>query len=236
MSVATIDRKHEPVAALDATDADTRLYEPHDDVRFRSLLSEADWEALPPAIRRRFSKRLAHGATAVYAGHVTACSLSRAGWLLAQALRAIGAPLPLASASGLPTVVTVSGEGKSGGQNWTRVYARAMGFPQVIHSTKRFCGPTGLEEYIGFGIRMALRLSVERGALVFTSAGYFIAIGKTSIRLPRWLAPGTTRVTQRETAPDRFLFTLDLTHPWLGTLVHQEALYAEAPACPAASP
>jgi len=204
------------------------------DLRFRGLLSSADWATLPPAVRRRFSKRLKGGAAAIYTGHVTICVISRAGWLLSQTLRIIGAPLPLASQSGLPTVVSVTEEGASDGQNWTRVYARKGGFPQVIHSTKRFSGPTGLEEYIGFGIRMALALTVENGALVFSSAGYFIDIGRLSIALPRWLSPGRTVVTHRETAREQFLFTLDLTHRWLGTLIHQEALYTEVQACPAA--
>ena len=35
------------------------------DLRFRALMSEADWAALPLPIRRRFSKRLAGGDTAV---------------------------------------------------------------------------------------------------------------------------------------------------------------------------
>ena len=164
-------------------------------------------------------------------GHVTICAMSRAGWLLAQALRMIGAPLPLARQTGLPTIVTVTEEYASSGQNWTRVYARKSGFPQVIHSTKRFSGPTGLEEYIGHGIRMALTLSVDNGTLVFTSAAYFIDFGRLRLRVPRWLAPGQTVVTHRETAGDEFLFTLDLTHPWLGTLIHQEALYTEVQAC-----
>ena len=133
------------------------------------------------------------------------CTMSRAGWLLAQALRVIGAPLPLARQIGLPAVVTVTEDHASGGQNWTRVYARASGFPQVIHSTKRFSGSTGLEEYIGHGIRMALTLSVENGTLVFTSAGYFIDCGGFCFRLPRWLAPGKTVVTHRETTGNEFL-------------------------------
>jgi hypothetical protein len=40
------------------------------DPRFRALLSEEDWAALPVAVRRRFSKRLADGSAAVYVGKV----------------------------------------------------------------------------------------------------------------------------------------------------------------------
>ena len=40
------------------------------DTRFRSLMRAEDWESLPLPIRRRFSKRLANGATALYAGEV----------------------------------------------------------------------------------------------------------------------------------------------------------------------
>ena len=124
----------------------------------------------------------------------------------------------------------------SGGQNWTRVYARDSGFPQVIHSTKRFSGSTGLEEYIGHGIRMALTLSVENGTLVFTSAGYFIDCGGFCFRLPHWLAPGKTVVTHSETTGNEFLFTLELSHPLFGTLIRQEALYSEVQHAPAHRP
>ncbi|TXN19319.1 DUF4166 domain-containing protein, partial [Methylobacterium sp. WL9] len=64
------------------------------DLRFRALISDAQWNTLPPAVRRRFSKRLPQSASAVYAGHVVATRMSVAGWLLAQAARGVGAPLP----------------------------------------------------------------------------------------------------------------------------------------------
>jgi hypothetical protein len=212
-------------------DADAGVAERSGDFRFRELLLPAEWAALPQAVRHRFSKRLSGAATAVYTGHVTMCAMSRTGWLLAQALRVIGAPLPLARQIGLPAIVTVKEDHASAGQNWTRVYARASGFPQVIHSTKRFSGSTGLEEYIGHGIRMALTLSVENSTLVFTSAGYFIDCGGFYLRLPRWLTPGKTVVTHSETTGNQFLFTLELSHSLFGTLVRQEALYSEVRVC-----
>src|SRR6204780_4468880 len=137
------------------------------DLRFRALLADDDWCSLPLPIRRRFSKRLAGGETAVYVGEILETRLSRAGWLLVQLLRLIGAPLPTPSYSRVPSVVPVTEETAPGGQIWTRLYARRSGFPQVIHSAKRFAGRTGIEDYLGGGLGMALRFGVRNGAQGF---------------------------------------------------------------------
>src|SRR5262252_9389168 len=147
-----------------------------DDNRFRALLSDGDWGRLPLATWRRFSKRLAGGRTIVYVGEVEESSHNRVGWWLAQALRLIGGPLPTGTETQVPIIVSVTEDAASGGQIWTRICARGNGFPQVIHSAKRFAGPTGLEEYVGFGISMALRLRVADDALLFDSAGYFLCL------------------------------------------------------------
>jgi hypothetical protein len=131
------------------------------DLRFRALMSEAEWLALPATIRRRFSKRLAGGRTAVYVGEVTETRMSRVGFLLAQAARLIGGPLPVSRDAHVPSVVTVTEDVATNGQHWTRLYARRRGFPHIVHSSKRFAGPTGLEEYVGRGIGMALTVHVE---------------------------------------------------------------------------
>lgn len=198
-----------------------------EDPRFRALMSEAEWVALPPAIRRRFSRCLADGATSVYAGRVVATRMSRPGFLLAHAARLIGGPLPTATDADVPSIVTVTEDFATGGQIWTRLYSRRSGFPQVIHSSKRFAGPTGLEEYLGFGFGMALAVAVRNGALVFESHGYFVQVLRRRLRLPSWLCPGDLIVTHAERGAGRFVFTLDLTHRRLGFLIHQTIEFQE---------
>ena len=198
------------------------------DLRFGTLLPDGEWAKLPAAIQRRFSKRLANGATSVYVGEVREMRMSMLGWLLAQALRLIGGPLPTALATKVPSIVTVSEDMATGGQIWTRLYVRHNGFPQVIHSSKRFAGPTGLEEYVGFGIGMALTISVMNAVLVFRSSSYFVQLGKWRVPLPSWMTPGTIVVSHEELGGGRFLFTLEVAHPRFGLLVRQSIVFQES--------
>jgi len=199
-----------------------------DDCRFRTLLSDHDWGRLPVAVWRRFSKRLADGRTIVYLGEVDDVSFSRIGWGLAQLARLIGGPLPIGAETGVPMIVAVTEDAASGGQNWTRICARKDGFPQVIHSSKRFAGPTGLEEYVGFGLSMALRVSVENEALVFRSAGYCLRLGRLRWPLPAWFTPGDLTVTHSDLGSGAFRFTLEVIHPRFGMLIRQSAVFREA--------
>jgi Domain of unknown function (DUF4166) len=207
------------------------------DLRFRALMTEKEWFSLPLAIRRRFSKRLAGGQTLVYAGEIVESWMSRAGWWLAQAARLIGGPLPLTRdgrvrsrrslALRVASVVTVTEDMVTGGQIWTRLYARRKGFPQVIHSSKRFAGPTGLEEYVGRGVGMTLTVYAREGALVFRSKNYFLELFGRRLFLPGWLTPGTIYVTHAELPDGKFSFTLQVFHPRFGLLIRQMAIFRE---------
>lgn len=200
---------------------------PVGDLRFRTLIGEEAWNALPEPVRRRFGKRIAAGAVALYAGEIVECRLSRLGRLLAQLARLIGGPLPIRADIFVPAAVAVTEDPASGGQIWTRVYGRARGFPQVINSCKSFSGPTGLEERIGAGFGIALTVAVEGEALHFDSDHYFLMFRGRRLRIPRWLAPGRLRVSHVHCAPNLFAFVLSLDHPWLGALVRQTAMFSE---------
>src|SRR5262245_46137021 len=101
-----------PAADFDSDDALLPELKPEfepevGDFRLRALMSEAHWSSLPAAVRRRFSKRLAGTRSVVYSGEILETTMSWRGWLLAQAARLIGAPLPTARIARVPSVVTV---------------------------------------------------------------------------------------------------------------------------------
>jgi len=189
----------------------------------RSLLGTS-WLTLPLSTQRRFAKFHDQSEPVTYKGTVTHTKLSRVGWCLAQLLRLIGAPLPLHTKPG-PAMVSVSPsktDAALGGQCWTRLYSGETRFPQVISSVKRFRGKTGLEEYLGFGLAIALKLKVHEKTLVFNSAGYYWF----GIPLPSPLTP-TMQVIHREEENGQFSFALRVHHQWCGNLVEQLAFFKE---------
>lgn len=201
---------------------------PLGDMRFRALVGADGWASLPEAVRRRFAKRVSAAASVTYTGEIVECRMSQLGWCLAQALRLIGSPLPLSRDTLVPAVVVVTEDEAGAGQFWLRQYGRHDGFPQVIKSAKRFAGPTGLEEYVGGGVGVALTLAVEGGALYFRSDHYFWSLGALRVRLPRWMAPGALTVGHVDCDDGWFAFTLSLIHPLLGELISQTALFRDA--------
>jgi hypothetical protein len=185
------------------------------------------WADLPAPIRGRFSQRLAGGHTIVYVGEVLETRMSPLGRCLAQAARLIGSPYPTACDTHVPVVVTVTEDMATGGQIWTRLYARRRGFPQVIHSSKRFAGPTGLEEYVGHGVGMALTVHVEQHALIFRSHHYFFQVFGRRLQLPTWMAPGALTVIHTERGDGSFSFALDVSHRTFGVMIRHDAVFRE---------
>jgi hypothetical protein len=199
---------------------------------FAGLVTPAQWYRLPAPIRRRFSGDFCAGRTVCYRGRVVETRLSWVGWLLAHLTRCIGAPLPLRAGAGMATVVVTDHPG-NGGQVWSRLYHRgedARGFPQAIHSLKRFAGPTGLEEYLGWGLSMALELRADGQALAFIGRRYFVTVAGWRWELPRWLCPGVLTVVHTEERDGWFSFAMSLDHPRLGRLIYQLARFRDDPA------
>lgn len=196
--------------------------------KFENILPKEQWQSLPQAVRNRFSKTLGAPEAQLYSGYVINTHRNFPGTVLVHLLRLIGAPLPLDTDNADQTaIVTVTAEPSGNGQIWTRHYGRKTGFPQIIQSAKRFSGSTGLEEYIGFGISMALNLRVEDGTLLFESQYYTLGKGKIRFKLPKFLSPGHLTVSHADHGDGWFEFGLTLIHPLMGTLFKQTIMFRD---------
>ena len=199
------------------------------DERFSKLAGRKAWNGLPAAVRKRFGKRLQGGVSVTYQGIVMSMRMNLAGRILAHATRIIGAPLPYdLSSINQPAVVTVTEDIAGSGQFWIRQYGRKTGFPQVVHSSKRFSGPTGLEEYIGYGIGMALNVCVDGKDLLFKSDHYFVQILGQRMRIPRFFSPGSLVIGHHDIGDGQFRFSLDLRSKLFGQMIYQDAIFNDA--------
>jgi Domain of unknown function (DUF4166) len=204
---------------------------------YAELLGVDGWTSLPANVRARFDPHDPSNANKTYRGKVIETQISTLGHILVQLARVVGAPLPLENGATGPATVVLSNlqqspTAKSSSQVWTRIYARSSGIsgvalPQVIQSAKRFAGPTGLEEHLGFGLVMPLVLSVERRDLAFRATRFQLVMLGYRFTLPRWLTPFDCEVIHRDEGGGQFTFILSLTHPRFGRLVHQVAQFTD---------
>lgn len=195
-----------------------------DDFDHKELLGLAEFAS------QHWNTKMKAGGRGTYVGTIVDSRRTLAGQWLTELCRLIGTPLPLDADVGVPAVVTVTEDGASGGQFWTRMYGRLRGFPQVVHSSKRFAGPTGLEEYLGCDFGIALTVSTDEQALQFHSDHYFPIVGDMRLRLPRWLSAGALTISHVEQGDERFAFVLSLVHPLFGEIIRQTGIFRERPA------
>lgn len=196
------------------------------DDRFARLLPADDWLSLPEAVHRRFAYKAGPGQSVLYRGVTMELRHTLPGLMLAHAARLIGAPLPTNRKSEkYPAIVAITDVPDTSGQIWTRLYSRGAIFPQAINSMKRFSGPTGLEEHVGGGVSMSLKLAVKGGALFFSSSDYFLKVFGLRLKLPAMLTPGRMVIGHHDMGGGSFAFTLTLTHSIFGQMISQTTIF-----------
>jgi hypothetical protein len=64
--------------------------------------------------------------------------------------------------------------------------------------------------------------------MVFTSRGFFLAVGRWRVPIPALLTPGRCRVEHRAIDAARFRFTLSMVHPLWGTTFRQTGVFTDS--------
>ena len=188
-----------------------------------ALVGPAGWQRLPAAVRRRFG--VGHGA-ATYVGRMT-LRCSPVGRVFAALARVFGSPLSGVTDDAVPASVRVFGDGR-GGMVWERSFhTLEAGAPHLVRSTKELGADGGLFERTDGGLGMGLRAFEDGGALVFESHGFYLALGRTRLRVPALLTPGTCRVVHTDLGDGLFRFDLDMVHPLWGRTFHQSGVFVD---------
>jgi hypothetical protein len=195
------------------------------DPTYRTLLGDAAWSRLTPAIRGRFSVKPAVDARIIYRGTMQV-ERSGMGWVFAQAAKLFGRPVVSGRGANVPVDVTLSGHA-DGGVIWTRRYLFAGRPPITASSIKRFNPRDGLVEYSTGGLGMRLLVTEADGGLHFDSVCHFIQIGTARIPLPHWITPGAVHVEHRDEGHGRFRFRMTVRHPVWGQTFFQDGIFEQ---------
>ena len=184
-------------------------------VDLRRMVGAAAWLRLPSALRRRFEGH----EPAHYAGTMS-FSRSTSGAAFAWLAKPFGAPLPTGRIAAAPVSVDVSTEAR--GVVWDRLFGA-----QRVRSLKIAAPRNRLIEQTDGGLGMVLDVSVQDGALVFTSRAFFISLGRWRVPIPNLFTPGKCRVEHRDLGDGCFRFFLTMTHPLFGTTFVQDGLFSD---------
>jgi hypothetical protein len=194
---------------------------------FAALVGPAGWQRLAPDIRRRFGVAPAAGHAIRYEGVMSRVECSGAGWLLAQACRAIGTPFAPHRGTDVPVAITLCQEPTDGAIIWEREYRYPGQVPIRVRSVKRGTAEGGLLECVGAGFAMCLDVGEEDGALHFRCERYVWRFGRWSVRLPGLLSPGAAHVVHEDLGDGRFRFAMTVRHRLLGLLFYQDGVFQE---------
>lgn len=180
------------------------------------------WALLHPHIQARFS--LAPGeAQAEYIGQMRQVRCTRLGAWFARLIRHARV-LPHHNAERVPFAFDV--EPLRGGLGWIKT--RTYHFAEEVFSFRsqmRLGAGGRLLEHFNGGLGMRVRLEVLPNRLVFLDDGYFLHWRGLRLPLPRPFWPGRFVLVHRDLDADQFEVSIDVVHPWLGPLFHQEGRF-----------
>ncbi len=184
----------------------------------KSVMQQAlgdDWDRLDESVKRHYAMVPGREERMTLQGRLEVFH-SRIAELFLLPGRLFGALIPYQGKE-VPTEV----------KNWTQTnnqqamfWHRQLQFPgkplAVFKSRMEYLQDDEIIEYVRFNLGIRMRLSVEDGALVFTSTRYLWQLGFLRLSLPTWLILGHARILERGLSENRIAMEFEMVHPWFG--------------------
>jgi hypothetical protein len=112
-------------------------------------------------------------------------------------------------------------------RNWTRgdnvkamFWYRKLQFPgkpqTEFKSRMEYAGGDEIIEFVKYGLGIRMRMSVNDGALVFTSTGYVWDMGWARVPIPTWAILGDAQIIEKGISEYDFYIDFNMVHPLFG--------------------
>lgn len=99
---------------------------------------------------------------------------------------------------------------------WQRSFSFPNGKTAIFASRMVHVAGDEIIEYVRFGLGIRMRVSADRGSLIYRSTCYQWDIGALSIRLPTWLILGAGEIRESGTSDSGFEMDFQMRHPLFG--------------------
>lgn len=175
----------------------------------------SEWENLHPAIRRHYNihpdgehKRRLNGEMS---------KVFHSFWVKHYILigRLFGALVPFRGEK-IPVEVYNYCNANSNQLRWRRQFYFPDRKSYPFDSYMEHFGDNEIVEFVRFGLGLRMKLSVDSGALCYTTAGYLWRIGSLRLSLPDWLFFESGTITEEGIDNEQIKLDFTLVHPLFG--------------------
>ncbi len=176
----------------------------------------AEWDNLDDIVKRHYAMAPGTPADMTIHGTMDRVFHSNIAKLFLLPGRIFGALVPYQGRD-IPTEV----------RNWTKeddskamFWHRTLQFPgrplTEFKSRMEYAGGDEIVEYVKYGLGIRMRMSVEDGAMVFTSVGYVWDSGMAQLPIPTWAILGDAQIIERAVSEKEFYIDFTMIHPLFG--------------------
>lgn len=180
-----------------------------------------DWDKLPPVIQRHYNTSI-NSATCVIGN----MEIGYPSYLLPLiSLIHLCGGLVLTRGSRIETIVkkTVCAT------NNTLVWSRTLKYPDNkknhFYSKMSYLQDHELIETVRFGFGLRLKVSVEKGKLVYRSNGHVWQYGRFLLTFPDWLVLGNATIVEIPITNQQFKLNFSISHPFLGITYWYQGIF-----------